>query len=181
MNDGGTFDSNSDEADAPIPAMELPVPMDGPPEIEEPEVDGNRADYSQPPAGGLRPDQGEGGHRRRRRRRGGRGRNRGGNRPPALPGAQMDFSDGPPHVPPHVPPPPAEIESPEEENPRRRPRRKPPSIENTAAPRAAVVAEKVVRTGSADKHLVRDEPVAPQPVTRPRSVRDLDDIPDDFD
>ena len=39
----------------------------------------------------------------------------------------------------------------------------------------------VVRTGSADRHLVSDEPVAPQPLSRPRSVRDLDAIPDDFE
>jgi ribonuclease E len=36
-------------------------------------------------------------------------------------------------------------------------------------------------TGSADHHLVQDEPVAPQPVIRPRSHRDLDSIPDDYD
>jgi len=39
----------------------------------------------------------------------------------------------------------------------------------------------VVRTGSTDRHLVDDEPVLPQPTRRPRSVRDLDHIPDDFD
>jgi len=38
-----------------------------------------------------------------------------------------------------------------------------------------------IRTGTADRHLAGDEPVAPQPVTRPRSYSDLDDIPDDFD
>jgi len=39
----------------------------------------------------------------------------------------------------------------------------------------------LTRTGSADHHLVQDEPVAPQPVIRPRSHRDLDSIPDDYD
>ena len=39
----------------------------------------------------------------------------------------------------------------------------------------------VVRTGSTDRHLIEDEPVIPQPVRRPRSVRDLDHIPDDYD
>jgi ribonuclease E len=39
----------------------------------------------------------------------------------------------------------------------------------------------IVRTGSADKHLVPDEPIDPQPPRRPRSYRDLDEIPDDFD
>jgi hypothetical protein len=47
-------------------------------------------------------------------------------------------------------------------------------------PRAAE-AEVVQPTGSADRHLVADEPIAPQPVTRPRTYRDLDSIPDDFD
>ena len=46
-----------------------------------------------------------------------------------------------------------------------------------------VVAEQkeVIRTGSADRHLASDEPIAPQPVTQPRTFRDLDEIPDDFD
>ena len=39
----------------------------------------------------------------------------------------------------------------------------------------------VVRTGSTDRHLIEDEPAFPQPVRRPKSVRDLDHIPDDFD
>ncbi len=50
------------------------------------------------------------------------------------------------------------------------------------------VASEVVPTGSADKHLVSsdepiadDEPVIPQPLSRPRSYRDLDAIPDDYD
>jgi ribonuclease E len=47
-------------------------------------------------------------------------------------------------------------------------------------PRARVEPT-LTRTGSADRHLVQDEPVAPQPVIRPRSHRDLDSIPDDYD
>jgi ribonuclease E len=39
----------------------------------------------------------------------------------------------------------------------------------------------VVKTGSADKHLISDEPVTPQPLSRPRSYSDLDAIPDDYD
>jgi hypothetical protein len=39
----------------------------------------------------------------------------------------------------------------------------------------------VVRTGSTDRHLAGDEPIAPQPLSRPHSVRDLDAIPDDFE
>jgi ribonuclease E len=42
--------------------------------------------------------------------------------------------------------------------------------------------EPVVRTGSADRHLVAtDEPIAPPPAVRPHSFQDLDAIPDDFD
>jgi len=33
----------------------------------------------------------------------------------------------------------------------------------------------------ADRHLVHDEPVMPQPLPRPRTYRDLDSIPDDFE
>ena len=47
-------------------------------------------------------------------------------------------------------------------------------------PRAREMPD-AIRTGSADRHLVNDEPIAPQPVSRPRSHRDLDSIPDDYD
>jgi len=51
-----------------------------------------------------------------------------------------------------------------------------------AAPvQGAATAQPIVRTGSADRHLIDDEPVIPQPARRPRSVRDLDHIPDDYD
>lgn len=36
----------------------------------------------------------------------------------------------------------------------------------------------VVKTGTVDKHLADDEPVDHEPVRRPRSVRDLDELPD---
>jgi len=39
----------------------------------------------------------------------------------------------------------------------------------------------VPRTGSTDRHLLHDEPVLPQPLSRPRTYRDLDQIPDDLD
>jgi Rne/Rng family ribonuclease len=39
----------------------------------------------------------------------------------------------------------------------------------------------VQRTGSTDRHLLHDQPVEPQPLSRPRTYRDLDQIPDDFD
>jgi hypothetical protein len=43
----------------------------------------------------------------------------------------------------------------------------------------------LARTGSTDRHLIHNEadetPVMHEPVRRPRSVRDLDHIPDDLD
>jgi ribonuclease E len=45
-------------------------------------------------------------------------------------------------------------------------------------PRAAEAGDHTP-TGSTDRHLAGDEPIAPQPVIRPRSYRDLDAIPDD--
>jgi len=53
-------------------------------------------------------------------------------------------------------------------------------------PSAAVVPPSAIRrTGSTDRHLIRNEadetPVMHEPVRRPRSVRDLDHIPDDLD
>ena len=39
----------------------------------------------------------------------------------------------------------------------------------------------VVRTGSTDRHLIEDEPAYSPPARRPRTIRDLDSIPDDFD
>ena len=46
--------------------------------------------------------------------------------------------------------------------------------------RAVRDEQPVVKTGSTDRHLVTDdEPVVP--VSRPRTYRDLDAIPDDFD
>ena len=69
-------------------------------------------------------------------------------------------------------------------------RRKPAADSQTpeptgeAQPAASAAPEEspvIVRTGSTDRHLIQDEPILPQPVRRPRSVRDLDTIPDDFD
>jgi hypothetical protein len=70
---------------------------------------------------------------------------------------------------------------------RRRPGSAPPAADGPHTPPRrddeprAAEAPTILPTGSADRHLVRDEPVAPQPVSRPRSSRDLDSIPDDFD
>jgi hypothetical protein len=68
--------------------------------------------------------------------------------------------------------------------------KKKPAVEVSETPESADAAPAVaahphpavvVRTGSTDKHLIEDEPAFPQPVRRPKSVRDLDHIPDDFD
>ncbi|MGD0770070.1 MAG: Rne/Rng family ribonuclease [Tepidisphaeraceae bacterium] len=89
---------------------------------------------------------------RRRRRRGGRRRR----------GRRLDSEQStaaPPLPAPAAPP----VRTPRQDEPRAR---EEPTL---------------TRTGSADRHLVQDEPVAPQPVIRPRSHRDLDSIPDDYD
>lgn len=45
----------------------------------------------------------------------------------------------------------------------------------------APIQPPLVRTGSTDRHLIHnDEPVEPQPLSRPRTYRDLDNIPDDM-
>jgi ribonuclease E len=56
----------------------------------------------------------------------------------------------------------------------------PPPTPRPNEPRAREMPD-AIRTGSADRHLVNDEPIAPQPISRPRSHRDLDSIPDDYD
>jgi ribonuclease E len=51
-----------------------------------------------------------------------------------------------------------------------------------AVPGPEPIPVPMVRTGSTDRHLVLDDiPIDPEPVRRPRSVRDLDFVPDDFD
>ena len=50
-----------------------------------------------------------------------------------------------------------------------------------ALPAKVADAVAVVPTGSTDRHLIADEPVAPPPVYRPRTYRDLDAIPDDLE
>jgi ribonuclease E len=56
-----------------------------------------------------------------------------------------------------------------------------PRSDERSGSRSRRVAEKTIRTGSTDRHLIEDEPVAPEPARRPRTYRDLDHIPDDFD
>jgi len=53
------------------------------------------------------------------------------------------------------------------------------SAESAPATQAKAIAP--LRRAGADKHLADDEPVLHEPVRRPRSYRDLDHIPDDFD
>jgi hypothetical protein len=54
--------------------------------------------------------------------------------------------------------------------------------QRTPPQRAPEPPQPVVRTGSTDKHLIRDEdPVHVEPTRRPRTYRDLDAIPDDMD
>jgi ribonuclease E len=131
---------------------------------------GNRADRE--PNGNVRDDgprygddlDQNGRPRRRRGRRGGRGRRRGGaENAPRSGGYNQQHSE-----------------------PRPASERKPPASLPAPAPRQddaprAAEASSWTRTGSADKHLASDEPVAPQPQQRPRTYRDLDTIPDDFD
>jgi hypothetical protein len=65
--------------------------------------------------------------------------------------------------------------------PKRTPPKKSAKAAADAAPVDVAVPADVVRTGSADKHLVSDEPVIPPSLSRPRSYSDLDAIPDDYD
>jgi hypothetical protein len=99
--------------------------------------------------------------KRRRRRRGGRRRGRGRGQG----GAENDQMNS----------------APQRSQPAAQPQSPPrPALPDDRAPRAAE-AKTLTRTGSADRHLIHDEPVAPQPVSRPKTYRDLDSIPDDFD
>jgi ribonuclease E len=71
-------------------------------------------------------------------------------------------------------PPPAEREA-AEPTPAARQREPEPEPKILPAPVA------IPRTGSSDRHLMHDEPILPEPLPRPRSYRDLDQIPDDLD
>jgi ribonuclease E len=111
----------------------------------------------------------------RRRGRGGRGRGgRSGNDAPQSPRL--------PPPPKHAPASHANTNVSQRDREPVRPRNEVPRNETARddVPRAAE-APTLTRTGSADRHLINDEPVAPQPVSRPRTYRDLDSIPDDFD
>jgi ribonuclease E len=71
---------------------------------------------------------------------------------------------------------PGSEQSPGQPNSQSQPSNEPPRDE----PRARE-APNVNPTGSADRHLAHDEPIEPPRASRPRSHRDLDSIPDDYD
>jgi len=96
----------------------------------------------------------DGGPRKRRRRRGGRGRRRIGPKPPE---DQQEVPE-------------VQEESPQASAPASSP--------PTPVPQPFPAVQ---RTGSSDRHLIHDEPILPEPLPRPRSYRDLDQIPDDLD
>jgi ribonuclease E len=95
----------------------------------------------------------------------------------------------------HAPPPPAVSAEPAKAPARRRGARgrgkqaastgsAPASPSHPSVPAgssALIAASAVARTGSTDRHLISDEPVNPPPLQRPRTYRDLDQIPDDLD
>lgn len=144
---------------------------------------------------GSAPAQGDGGEEgapRRKRRRGGRGRGRGRGGAAAADVGKTDApspdesaaDEAPADAPAADKAEATEAAAPKKPSRRRggaaRPRRKPPDKAQETIEKAPV-QERVVRTGSADRHLASDEPVAPAPLSRPHSYRDLDAIPDDFD
>jgi ribonuclease E len=122
-------------------------------DIEEIEVDAQSGAKPEAETGEVSE---EGAPPKRRRRRGGRGRRRSGPKPPedqepAPDAAQEEVAETAVATP--LPPPRPVIQP------------LPP----------------VQRTGSTDRHLIHDEPILPEPLPRPRSYRDLDQIPDDLD
>jgi ribonuclease E len=172
-----------DEASGP--GNERPAAREIPSDEPQPEdAEGNRADAEA--AGEENP---------RRRRRGGRGRRGRGRKEPAGEAGEASEStesnsaggaSAAPPRPARTGPAKSSPKSPvidnligEKSNSIVQPPRVPLPVKDDA-PRAAEAAT-LTRTGSADRHLVRDEPVAPQPIQRPRSFVDLDSIPDDFD
>lgn len=114
--------------------------------------------------------QGQGG---RRRRRGRRGRGRGGNGGGQGGGGQRDGYGGGGYDA-------GNDDAPAEQH-QNRPQQPAPQAPAPQPRPAPAPQPPVKRTGSTDRHLLHDEPVLPQPISRPRSYRDLDQIPDDLD
>jgi ribonuclease E len=116
--------------------------------------------------------------RRRRRRRGGRGRRRRADAPGDAPVGDQNITVE------HV-----DIEAEEAVEtvaaskpapPARAPSRRQPKL--PAPLPTPIEVPDTVRTGSTDRHLMHDdEPVIDEPIRRPRSYRDLDQIPDDME
>src|SRR5688500_4011854 len=209
------MDEHEHDHDEVAPIGNRAVPPEPDFEPEEEHTPGNEVDA--PPREPGQQGEGEGGPRKRRRRRGGRGRRgRGRNKngeaqgqgehPQGLPMDNVPLDDnsgavadnGEEHDEPgEHDEPVAEQPEPVRDEPKRptRPTRTPPKSSSSASSspspsRRIVVADEqpVVKTGSADKHLVTDddddeveEPIVPTPLPRPRSYADLDAIPDDYE
>jgi ribonuclease E len=135
------------------------------------------ADSGEAAEGGEGGELSEDAPRRRRRRRGGRGRRRRSDTDAATDAApagdqsitieRLDVEA-------------EEAAKPAE--PARAPRRQPAKLpQPRSTPTAPIDVPDTVRTGSTDRHLMHDEPVVDEPVRRPRSYRDLDQIPDDLE
>ncbi|HTL30129.1 MAG TPA: Rne/Rng family ribonuclease, partial [Tepidisphaeraceae bacterium] len=132
---------------------------------EEPVEESAPEGEAQPPTNGAE-DEGEGQPKKRRRRRGGRRHRRRKEREATtasaangeLPDEASEETD--------------DVEEADEEVTEEK---------KASAPSPAEPPPQITRTGSTDRHLVSDEPVEPQPARRPRSYRDLDEVPDDYD
>jgi ribonuclease E len=112
--------------------------------------------------------------RKRRRRRGGRRHRRRRERAEATAGGNggSGGNDQPNES--------SESDAPEEVENRAEEQPSEPEPARRAAPQR-VPPPPVVRTGSTDRHIVDDEPIHAPPPSRPRSYRDLDELPDDLD
>jgi ribonuclease E len=153
-----------DEASHEQPPTEIEGSEEGGEEIEAPSEESNEepVEAAASEENGGESTEGEGQPKRRRRRRGGRRHRRRKEREGAA-------ANGEPN---------AEASDEEAEDVDTEVEQE---AEAEIEPSKAEPPPSVTRTGSTDRHLVEDEPVEPQPARRPRSYRDLDEVPDDFD
>jgi ribonuclease E len=153
-----------DEASHEQPPAEIEGSEEGGEEIEAPSEESNEepVEGAASEENGGESTEGEGQPKRRRRRRGGRRHRRRKEREGAA-------ANGEPN---------AEASDEEAEDVDTEVEQE---AEAEIEPSKAEPPPSVTRTGSTDRHLVEDEPVEPQPARRPRSYRDLDEVPDDFD